>query len=570
MSHDIVIRNGRIVDGSGGPSFIGDLAISNGRIADIGKISESGRREIDAAGLVVSPGFIDGHTHMDAQVHWDPLGSCSCWHGVTSVVMGNCGFTLAPVRAETRELLVRNLERAEDISAAAMKQGIEWTWETFPEYMDVLDRLPKGINYAVHIGHSALRTWAMGERAFDGAATEADLQAMEGQLRAAMQAGAIGFSTSQTNNHEMSDGRPVASRLAGWDEVTRLVGAMAQTGAGIFELAPLPGWASTDSEQRNAFMERLRRLTLETGAPITLPTIPGPLPAEVWQSQLAFLERTHAEGGDIFSQSHPRGVTILLTFLGQLPFDKLPEWKALRARPLAEQKRLLRDPALRTRLVHEAHHGNYGHAIGPEARQPDWAKLYLFDQPYPPYPTVADEAARRGVDPVEAMIDLALESDFRQVFLQYLGTPPRDEDLLTILRHPLAIPTFSDTGAHVGQISDSALQTYFIAQWARRKQAFSLEQAVHMVTAVPARRWGFADRGLLQPGKVADINVFDYERLTPGMPEMLHDLPGGARRFVNKTEGIRATLVGGEVLMENGEHTGALPGKLLRGPLSKA
>jgi N-acyl-D-aspartate/D-glutamate deacylase len=445
-----------------------------------------------------------------------------------------------------------------------MAAGITWQWETFPEYLDVLDALPKGINYAAYIGHSSLRTWAMGERAFEKEATEDDLLLMEGQLRDALKAGAIGFTTSRTNNHETSDNRPVASRFASWEEVSRLVTAMGNAGGGIFEMAPEVAWAAADPEVRDEFCARLLKLALKSGVTITVPTIPGPVAREAWQGQLAFLDAANAVGGKIFAQSHTRGVTILLSFLSQLPFDSLPEWQSLRAKPLEEQKRLLRDPAIRQRLVHEAHHGNYGHAIGPEARKPDWNQFYIFDQPFPPYPTVTELAEKRGVDPVEAMIDLALESDFRQLFLQYLGPAPYPEDLLTIMRHPHTVTTFSDTGAHVSQISDGSLQTYLIAHWARERKAFSLEQAVHMVTAAPAAAWGFADRGLLREGMAADINVFDFQRLMPGMPVITYDLPGGAKRLVSHTDGILATIVAGEITVREGRHTGALPGRLLR------
>jgi N-acyl-D-aspartate/D-glutamate deacylase len=237
VMYDLVIRGGVVVDGSGGPRYRADVGVLHGRISRIGIIREKGREEIDAEDHVVSPGFIDGHTHMDAQVAWDPLGTSSCWHGVTSVVMGNCGFTLAPARADERHLVVRNLERAEDISAEAMAEGITWTWETYPEYLDALDRLPKGINYAGYVGHSALRTWAMGERAFEEQATPDDMAEMARQLRDALRAGAVGFTTSRTMNHLTADNRPVASRLASWGEVVALVEVMADAGGGIFEIA---------------------------------------------------------------------------------------------------------------------------------------------------------------------------------------------------------------------------------------------------------------------------------------------------------------------------------------------
>src|SRR5688572_32360462 len=236
MSYDLVIKNGVVIDGSGMPRYRGDVGVVGGRIAAVGRIRESAREVIDADGQVVAPGFVDGHTHMDAQVFWDPLGSCSCWHGVTTVVMGHCGFTLAPSSAEQRHLVVRNLERAEDISGAAMAAGIDWTWTTFAEYLDAIDRLPKGINYAANIGHSALRTYAMGERAFTDEATVDDQRAMADELRNALRAGAYGFTTSRTHHHETSDNRPVASRIASWEEVRDLVRVMGDLGVGVFQL----------------------------------------------------------------------------------------------------------------------------------------------------------------------------------------------------------------------------------------------------------------------------------------------------------------------------------------------
>ncbi|MEZ5232390.1 MAG: amidohydrolase family protein [Acidimicrobiales bacterium] len=278
MSYDLVVRNGTVIDGSGLARYRADVGVRHGRITAIGRIKERGRRELDADGHVVAPGFIDGHTHMDAQIAWDALGTSSCWHGVTSVVMGNCGFTLAPARADQRHLVVRNLERAEDISADAMAAGIDWTWETYPEYLDTLDRLPKGINYAGYVGHSALRTWAMGERAFEEAATEADLEVMARELRDALRAGAVGFTTSRTFNHQTSDDRPVASRMASWEEVAALVRVMGDLGAGIFEIA------GEDVEPRPAAPGRLLRtaahaVAVETGVPFTFGVASGRIPA---------------------------------------------------------------------------------------------------------------------------------------------------------------------------------------------------------------------------------------------------------------------------------------------------
>lgn len=558
MSYDLVIRGGTIVDGSGLAAYTADIAVADGRIAAIGRIAERGRREHDADGLTVTPGFIDGHTHMDAQLNWDPLGTCSSWQGVTTAVMGNCGFTLAPVRRGEEALVVRNLERAEDISAAAMSEGIAWGWERFADYLDAVDALPKGINYAANIGHSALRTWAMGERAFIERASPDDLASMEKELSDALSAGAIGFTTSRSFHHETSDDRPVASRLADWSEISRLVGIVGKHDA-MFELAQE---RSADMAERTEFFGRLRDLAIESGARVTF----GVLPVgsrETWHAQLDALDATAAAGGRMIGQSHSRGVSVLLSFETSLPFDRLPEWRAVRLRPLEEQKTLLRDPEVRTRLVHAAHHGDYGRAIGAEAGKPDWDTLRIYQSPLPPNPTVAEVARAKGVDPVEYMIDLALEKDFKQFFSSTSG-PNNEDDLLYVMRHPHTVMTFSDAGAHVGQIVDACIQTHLLSYWARERNLFSLEEAVRMVTLAPARAWNFHDRGLLREGMAADINLIDVAALNPGMPAVSRDIPGGAQRLIMKPDGIRATVVGGETLFENGEHTGALPGKLLR------
>ena len=265
MSYDLLIKNGTVIDGSGMPRVRADVGIVNGKIAAIGKIRESAKQVLDAEGHVVAPGFIDAHTHMDAQVFWDPLGTCSCWHGITSVVMGNCGFSLAPCSEKDKLLVMRNLERAEDISPEAMEAGIKWSWTTFPEYLDAVDRLPKGINYSAYMGHSALRTYVMGERAFTDTATPDDLEAMKHEMRNAIRAGAIGFTTSRTRNHQTPDGQPVASRLATWDEVRQLVGVMGDLGAGIFEIATED--TGLAPERIREFLDRLKALALDTGRP---------------------------------------------------------------------------------------------------------------------------------------------------------------------------------------------------------------------------------------------------------------------------------------------------------------
>jgi N-acyl-D-amino-acid deacylase len=553
--YDLVVRGGRIYDGSGAPSYVGDVGITNGLITKVGRIRERGLREVDADGLAVTPGFVDGHTHMDAQVMWDPLGSCSCWHGVTTVVMGNCGFTLAPVRRGQENLVVGSLERAEDISAAALSAGISWTWESFADYMDTVDRQPKAINYGAQIGHSALRTWAMGAAAFERAASADETALMCQELTDALQAGALGFTSSRSINHETASDKPVASRLAKWEEVVALVMAMSQTGNGVFELSQETTALLGGPETRADYERRLTALAVQSGVPIAF--------GVGSTRQLPFLDRVSAAGGRVIGLSHSRGISLLLSFRTQLPFDKLPEWREVRRLPLAEQQALLKEPQVRERLVRAANEGSYGRAIGAEARRPDYEIIRILDNALPPNPTVGALARQRGVDPVELIINLSVESNFEQFFVQPITAIDEDE-LLAVMKHPQTVMTFSDSGAHVSQIIDSSIQTHLLGHWTRNKQAFTLEEAIRMITYVPAAAWGLNDRGLIREGMSADLNVIDPETITPLMPELVNDLPGGAKRLIQKAAGIHHTVVNGVETFAGGEHTGAVAGRLLR------
>ena len=569
MSYDLVIKDGMVIDGSGLPRYRADVGVRHGRIAAIGRIRARAREVIDADGQVVAPGFVDGHTHMDAQIFWDPLGTCSCWHGVTTVVMGNCGFTLAPCGAADKHLVMRNLERAEDIAAEAMDAGIDWTWTTFPEFLDRVESLPKGINYAGYIGHSALRTYVMGERAFEKPAGEDDLRAMERELRDAIRAGAVGFTTSRSPSHETPDRRPVASRVAAWEEVRRLVGVMGDMNAGIFELAgEAVGRTAADTQGLREYHVRLRDLAVETGRPVTWGLFSRREAPEVWRAYLDLLDETAAAGGRMFAQVHSRALAVVLSFRTNLPFDRLPVWKELRALPLAEQTHRLRDPELRRRLVAAARERDERRAIGAEPRPAAYEWIFVMDTVEGPHRSVAEVARERGVDPVEAMIDLALEKDLERFFLQPIANEDQDH-ALELMRHPRTVVTFSDSGAHVSQIMDASLQTHLLSHWVRAKQAFTLEQAVRMLSFEPATHWGFADRGLIREGLAADLLVFDPDTIAPEMPEVAHDLPAGARRLVQRARGLSATVVSGEIVLRDGKPTGALPGQLLRGPLAR-
>ena len=562
--YDLIIRNGTVVDGTGLPGYRADVGVIGDRIAAIGRIGERGKTEIDATGQAVSPGFIDGHTHMDAQVFWDPLGSCSCWHGVTTAVMGNCGFTLAPGSAAQRDMIVSNIARAEDISADAMAAAIRWDWTTFRQYMDVVDKQPKAINYAANIGHSALRTHIMGPRAFEQQASADDLGAMENELRDALDAGAIGFTSSRSTGHKLPepDNRPVASVHASWEEMSQLVCVMGKTGRGIFEYARERESRSPDAQVRKAANDQLRELAVKSGVPITFGIPAGSMGA---QDSLDLLDNTATAGGRMFGQTHTRGISHVLSFKGRLQFDDFPEWAQVRALPFDEQRKAFSNPDQRKRLVDATRKGVY-RTGGGEPRKPHYDNMYVMQSAVSRNPTVAQLAAQRNLDPVEVMMDLALESNFNQLFMQFdIATVPKDDvEALATLRHPRTVMTFSDSGAHVSLIMDSSIHTHLLAYWVRERQAFTLEEGVKMITLAPAIAWGFTDRGLLRQGCIADINVFDPATIAPQIPTIENDLPTGARRLKQKSTGIMATIVAGKVAFKHGDHTGALGGKLLR------
>jgi N-acyl-D-aspartate/D-glutamate deacylase len=564
---DLLVRGGTVVDGSGAPRFRADVGVRDGRIVDIGRIRDAARRTLDADGLVVAPGFIDGHTHMDAQVFWDPVGSCSSYHGVTTAIMGNCGFTLAPCAQADADLVFRNLERAEDIAREALLAGVRWTWESFPQYLDAVDAVPKGINYGVYIGHSALRTYVMGARAFAEAATDDELARMCQLLREALQAGAIGLSTSRSANHTTPDHEPVASRLASWQEVCALVNTMGEMNRGIFEIAHEPTGRSP--ERRREYFDRLKALAVESGRPITFGTFSAAALPDAWRDFYALLDETAAAGGRMFSQCHSRSLSVLLSFETHTPFDRRDGWRALRALPLAEQQRQLADPAVRARLVEAANAPHDGRrAVGTEARQPNWDMVFAMapDGSERPMSAIARE---RGVTPVEVMLDIACERGMKAFFRQPIANENQDH-VLEMMRHPRSVVTFSDSGAHVSQIMDASLQSHVLAHWVREKQALSLEQAVRRLSFDIASAWGLNDRGLLREGMAADLVVFDPATVRPKPPEVVHDLPAGGRRLKQTCAGMRATVVNGRILLEDDAPTGECGGVLLRGARPRA
>jgi N-acyl-D-amino-acid deacylase len=569
MAYDIIIKNGTVVDGSGSPGYAADVAISDGRIAKIGDINgEAAKETIDAEGHVVAPGFVDGHTHMDAQVFWDPIGTNSCWHGVTSVVMGNCGFSLAPCAEADMDLVMDNLQMAEDISPEAMKAGIKWSWDTFPEYLDAVEALPKGINYSAYVGHSALRTHAMGERAMEEAATEDDLATMKRELEESIRAGAVGLSTSRARVHRTPAGKPVASRMAEWSEVEELTHVMGKLGAGIME------WSreSTDKdpEARKDEQNRLKKLCVESGVPFTFGSSWYHRHApNVWRNQFDFVDDTIAAGGKMLIQGTATWNGSLRSFETATPYDMTPVWKEFRKKPLEEQEKGLRDPEMRAKLVAAVKE----HIHNPDLSLPnfyqrpvDWDWMFPLTQPLPPFKSISEIAKERGIEPIDAFLDVALEHHLKVFFVQ----PSNNEDqdyVLACIRHPNSAVTFSDSGAHVAT-TINPIHGHLLGHWVREKQAIPLETAVRKITYNVAAFFGLEGRGRLNEGSHADVCIFDPDTIQPTMPVLAHDLPAGAPRIIQKSDGIMATIVNGDVFMRDGEHTGALSGRLIRGPLA--
>jgi N-acyl-D-amino-acid deacylase len=569
MTYDLLIRGGTVVDGSGLPGFRADVGIVGDRLAAIGDLKgEAAKQTIDAEGKIVAPGFIDAHTHMDAQVFWDPIGTNSCWHGVTSVVMGNCGFSLAPCPEKDKALVIRNLERAEDIPRAAMEAGIPWSWETFPQYLDAVDKLPKGINYAGYVGHSALRTYVMGERAFTDEATPDDLAAMAKEVESSLRAGAVGFSTSRSGNHRTPEGLPVASRLAAWSEVQALVGVMSKLRSGVFEISREN--IEHDAEKRRDYFARIKALAVESGVPITFGnTWYHRKSPEVWKTHFEMVDDTIAAGGKILIQGTAGWNGSMRSFETLMPYDKAPVWAEFRKLPLAEQEKGLRDPEMRKKLVDIAK--NYklvkNDRDANALREAEWDWYFPFTKPLPPYKSVGEIARERGIDPIDCMIDLALESHLKLLFVN----PGNNEDqdvVLAMIRHPNTAITFSDAGAHVASTLNP-LHTHLLGEWVRDKQALTMEAAIRKLTFDIAVFWGLYGRGLLRKGFMADVVVFDPQTVSPAMPSLQPDLPTGALRLRQKATGIDHTIVNGKVTMRGSDHTGVLPGRLLRGSLAR-
>ena len=566
MNHDIIIRNGTVVDGTGAPSRLADIGIAADRIVEIvdsteGGITAKGRREIDATDRLVTPGFVDIHTHLDAQLAWDPIGTSSCWHGVTSVVMGNCGVTFAPCRPADRETLAEMMESVEDIPAAAILEGLPWDWETYGEYYDSIDRLPKGPNTGGLVGHSALRTYVMGERGLDeDPATGDDIAAMARLVDEAMEAGALGVSTSRTFMHKVPDGRPVPGTYAAADELLAFAEVLREHGAGVFEGAMRLGERDNDAyDKSRAEVALMGEISRRSGRPVSFGLTQSNRRPDLYERVIEFVKAENAAGANVRPQTTARGVGILFGLESRTPFDRAPSWKELRGAVNGRKLQMVRDSTFRQTLISEADVHGTPLDLGELFVLPADAARYDCD----PASSLAAIASERGVSPAAAFIELVLETDGALV----ASMPFLNQDLGAVeamLDDPLVTLGLADAGAHVGQIMDASQPTFLLTYWVRERQRWAIEEAVRRLTSDTADLFGIRNRGRLAVGTFADINVIDFEGLHLPVPEYVNDFPNGAGRYVQGSSGYDYTLVNGHVFMDHGEHTGVLAGRMLR------
>jgi N-acyl-D-aspartate/D-glutamate deacylase len=566
--HDIVVRGGDVVDGTGSAPRRADVAVDGDRIAEVGEVTGRGRREIDARGRLVTPGFIDVHTHFDAQLFWDPMATPSCYHGVSTVVMGNCGVTFAPVRPGQEGYLARMMESVEDIPADSIMAGLDWGWESYGDYLDSLGRRQLGVNAGGLVGHCALRYYVMGERGLDEApATESDIAEMAALVGRAVDAGALGFSTSRTFLHTVPDGRPVPGTFARPAELAAIADAMAARGRGTFQVVPRIG-ERDGAERRNtaselAWMEEVSR---NSGRPLTFSMMQSDRRPGLWSHVMDETAAARARGADIRPMTAVRGSGIVYGLMSRTPYDALPEWAELMARPFFDRLDALRDDKVRQSLVDAAERGVEG--SGPLVPK-DPAKMYLLrgssaDYDVSPANSLAAEAERRGTSPAAAFLDCTVQT-FGQRLLYY---PVLNQDLGAVaemITNPDVVVGVADAGAHVALTMDAGNSTYFLRHWVRKEGLMSIGRAVEKLTREGAELFGIADRGVLAPGAFADLNVLDLDRLSLHFPEMAADFPLGANRFIQQADGYDFTLVNGTVTIESDELTGQLPGRVLRG-----
>ena len=573
--YDLIIRGGTIVDGTGANRYVADIAIADGNIVAIGTNLGKATETLDAEGLIVTPGFVDVHTHYDGQATWDTLLEPSSGHGVTTVVAGNCGVGFAPVRPGKEEWLVQLMEGVEDIPGTALHEGITWGWESFAEYLDVLDSREYSMDIATYIGHGPLRAYVMGDRgARNEPATAHDIAEMKRLVTEAVKAGAIGFSSSRTLSHKARDGEPVPGTFAAEDELDGLADGVTDAGGGMFEVAPQG--LEFEAEVFIKEIEILSKIAIRTGLPVSFAMLQNDLNPDSWRDALAIVDATTKAGGTMYPQVAARPFGMMLGWANNNPFTKRPTLVKLTATLGGEELRAeLRRPEVKAQILGEADLPEdpsiQFDGLGPFLQQM-LGKIYAMgDSPNyepPASQTVNAIAAERGVEPLEAAYDLLNEADGNAFlmlpFFNYVGGT--QDAIYEMLQHPATVSGLSDGGAHCRMICDASIPTYVISHWARDRQGkhFSLEQAVKFQTNDTAAMMGFHDRGTLAVGKRADVNIIDFDEINLEYPRAVDDLPAGGRRLMQPARGYVATIVNGQVTRRHGEDTGRRPGRLLR------
>ncbi|MCB1686952.1 MAG: amidohydrolase family protein [Halioglobus sp.] len=565
--HDMVIRGGKVYDGTGADPVMADVAIDGDRIAVVGVVEQRGREEIDATGKIVTPGFVDIHTHFDGQVTWDPLLAPSSYHGVTTIVTGNCGVGFAPCKPEQRNWLIGLMEGVEDIPGTALHEGIQWDWETFPEYLDVLEKKPLALDVGTQIPHGAVRTYVMGQRGAEhAAATAEEISSMAEIVGTAIRSGALGFSTSRTEKHKDSSGVLTPTITAHEDELLAIARAVGATGTGVLQ-------GISDFYNFDAEFELFKNMARESGRPISLTVEQQDARPEWWTQLLDGVTAAQAEGIRMYGQVPPRATGVLQGLTATLnPFFLYEVYQEIAALPLEEKVAVMRTPEFRTRLLNS----NIIEFDQPLLNEILYSheKLFRLREPvnYEPDPkdSFTQMAAAQGLTPQELIYDALLEKDGRALlYLPLFNYENGNLDhVKTMLDHPYTFSGLGDAGAHCGALCDASFPTSLIQHWGKdrtRGPKIPLQKLIKMQTSETAQQLGLMDRGVLKPGYKADINIIDYEALRPCEPEVVYDLPANGRRLMQKAVGYEATLIAGKVAFRHGESTGQLNGKLLRG-----
>jgi N-acyl-D-amino-acid deacylase len=564
---DVVIRGGLVVDGTGAAPRVADIALTGDRITAVGEVLPNGALEIDASGRIVTPGFVDIHTHLDAQLFWDPAATSSCWQGVTTVVMGNCGVTFAPVRPEHHGYLAAMMESVEDIPASVIMDQLPWSWTTYGDYLDALDAADKGVNVGGMIGHCALRYYVMGERSLaEEPATARDIAQMQELVADAVDRGAAGFSTSRSFLHQVPDGRPIPGTYATADELLAIASVLGERGKGTIEVVPRLGERDgPNRENSRAEMAWMTEASIASGRPVTFALTQSSRRPDLYSWVLEAVNKARARGADLRPQTAPRGIGLLFSLASRTPYDHVPLWQqTLRGKTTLQRLAAIADRDVRRALAAAVEQAGVTSLF---KRDPE--VMYVMPPGDARYAFTADDslsahAGRLGMSPPEAFLQLSLEQD-GQMILNYPVLNPSVKAVEELLTDPSVVLGLSDAGAHVGQSMDASNSTYFLAHWVRDRKLVSLAEGVRRLTSEGAQLFGLPDRGILQEGAVGDVNVIDYENLRIDPPVYVQDLPGvHAGRFVQTAKGFDHTIVNGRLTVSAGEHSGEFPGRVVR------